>query len=77
MKYGFTNKFTTGHFNLRDSFDIPDGTAVEYGIRDCNGIPYLEWVLPANIAAQLSGNEHDSRYRFVVIHPDNVKESRA
>lgn len=75
MKHGKTNKFTTGHFNLRDSFDIPQGTPVVFGAPDCDGNPFQEWTLAENIARELSGNSHDSKYRFVVVRPENVKES--
>lgn len=75
MQRGITNKFTTGHFSLRDSFDIPQGTQVVYGAKDCNGQPFLNWTLPENVARDLSGNSHDSAHRFVVVHADHVTVS--
>lgn len=75
MKHGVTNKHTTGHFNLRGSFNIPQGTPVVFGAKDCNGDPFLQWTLPEKVAAELSGNTHDSGYRFVVVHPEHVTES--
>lgn len=75
MRHGITNKHTTGHFNLRDSFDIPQGTPVIYGAADCDGKPFPHWALPEETARKLSGNSHDSRYRFAVVHPDHVTES--
>ena len=72
MEYGVTNKYTTGHFNLRDSFDIPEGTPVVRGEPDCNGDPFPLWTLPKEVAMQLSGNSHDSLHRFVSVHPDHV-----
>ena len=50
MKHGITNKFTTGHFTLRDSFDIPQGTPVVYGERDCDGNHFPHWTLPESVA---------------------------
>lgn len=75
MKHGITNKFTTGHFTLRDSFDIPQGTPVVYGERDCDGNHFPHWTLPESVARELSGNSHDSQYRFVTVHLDHVTES--
>lgn len=72
MKHGFTNKHTTGHFSLRDSFDIPEGTPVVYGAPDCDGKPFPHWVLTEETAHNLSGNSHDAKHRFVSIHPDHV-----
>lgn len=69
---GKTNKLTTGHFNLRDSFDIPEGTQVEFGAADCDGNPFQFWTLTETAARELSGNVHDSAHRFVVVHSDNV-----
>jgi hypothetical protein len=75
MRYGVTNKHTTGHFSLRDSFDIPKGTRVVFGALDCGGVPFEGWTLPEKVARDLSGNEHDAAHRFVVVHPDNVTEA--
>lgn len=76
MRHGKTNKYTTGNFNLRDdSFDIPEGTPVVYGAPDCDGKPFPQWVLSEETARDLSGNSHDSRHRFIVVHPENVTES--
>jgi hypothetical protein len=72
METGYTNKHTTGHFSLRDSFDIPEGTKVIYGVKDCYGELFPHWVLEVETAIELSGNEHDSIHRFVVVHPDHV-----
>lgn len=77
MKRGVTNKFTTGHFSLRESFDIPEGTPVVFGARDCDGKPFLHWVLSEQTALELSGNAHDSKYRFVSVHPDHVTETES
>lgn len=75
MQHGLTNKPTTGHFDLQDSFDIPAGTPVVFGAPDCDGNPFPRWTLPESVARELSGNAHDSKYRFVSVHADNVKES--
>jgi len=72
MKYGVTNKYTTGHFTLRDGFEIPEGTPVVWGESNCKGELFPYWTLPVEIAMQLSGNRHDSMHRFVVVHPDHV-----
>ncbi|PTX49105.1 hypothetical protein IQ03_04801 [Gemmobacter caeni] len=72
MKTSVTNKFTTGHYGLRDTFDIPEGTPVIFGAPDCEGKPFPHWTLSVETAAQLSGNLHDSAHRFVVVHPDHV-----
>ena len=72
MRHGKTNKFTTGFFELRDNFEIPEGTPVVYGAKDCDGKPFPHWVLAEETAARLSGNSHDSKYRFVCVHPDHV-----
>jgi hypothetical protein len=74
MRHGVTNKFTTGHFSLRDSFDIPAGTPVFFGLPDCNGEPFPHWALDEKTAFALSGNAHDSTNRFVVVHSDHVTE---
>ena len=74
MRRGVTNKYTTGHFTLRDSFDIPEGTPVVWGEPDCKGELFPHWTLPGDVALKLSGNSHDSRHRFVVVHPDHVTE---
>jgi hypothetical protein len=75
MKHGATTCFTTGHFSLRDSFDIPAGTPVVFGLPDCNGRPFPHWALAEATARALSGNAHDSAHRFVAVHSDHVKES--
>lgn len=72
MKTSVTNKITTGHFSLRDSFDIPAGTPVIFGAPDCDGKPFAYWVLAEETAARLSGNPHDAARRFIVVHPDHV-----
>ena len=72
MQLGKTNRFTTGHFGLRDSFDIPAGTPVVFGQPDCDGQPFPHWALEEHTARGLSGNAHDSAHRFVVVHADNV-----
>lgn len=74
MKRGTTNKPTTGNFGeVRGAvFDIPEGTRVVYGAPDCDGNPFPHWTLPEHTARALSGNEHDSRHRFVSIHADHV-----
>jgi len=72
MKTSVTNKFTTGSFCLRSSFDIPEGTPVVFGERDCDGQVFPHWVLTMEAAKALSGNEHDSARRFVVVHEDHV-----
>lgn len=72
MKPGTTNKHTTGHFSLRDSFDIPEGTRVVYGAKDCDGQLFPHWVLPEHVARELSGNSHDAAHRFVTVHADHV-----
>lgn len=76
MRHGITNKFTTGHFNLRDSFDIPQGTPATWGLPDCDGNPFPHWALSEKTARDLSGNSHDSAHRFVTIHPDHVTENK-
>ena len=72
MKFGTTNKHTTGHFTLRDSFDIPEGTRVVYGAPDCDGQPFPHWTLPEHVARDLSGDSHDAAHRFVTVHADHV-----
>jgi len=75
VKHGLTNRFTTGHFGLRDSFEIPAGSPVVFGLPDCDGKPLPHWALTEETARALSGNAHDSAHRFVIVHPDNVKEN--
>jgi len=75
MRHGITNKHTTGYFNLRECFDIPQGTPVIYGAADCEGKAFPHWTLSQETAFKLSDNSHDSQYRFVVVHPDHVTES--
>lgn len=72
MKFGTTNTFTTGSFGGRISFDIPEGTRLVWGAKDCDGQPFPHWTLPEHIARELSGNTHDAAHRFVTVHSDHV-----
>jgi len=67
MKTGKTRVDLIGSFGWRDEFTIPAGTIVQYGARDCMGEPFDRWTLPEIVARELSGNDHDSSHRFVII----------
>ena len=73
MKTGVTRKPLIGSFGFRDSFDIPAGTRVVFGARDCDGNPFQKWTLPESVARDLSGNAHDSAYRFVIVESCYVR----
>lgn len=54
-------------------FDIPAGTRVINNARDCDGEIFPHWVLPVDVATELSQNEHDSKHRFIIIDESNVR----
>ena len=72
MKTGKTLVDIQASFGWRDTFTIPAGTIVQYGARDCDGIPFDKWALPEKVAAELSGNEHDAKHRFVIVPSEYV-----
>ena len=72
MKTGKTRVDVQASFGWRDEFTIPAGTIVQYGARDCDGNPFNKWTLPQKVAAELSGNEHDSKHRFVIVPSEYV-----
>jgi len=76
MKYGKTNKYLVFDFGFvrGPMYQMPPGTPVVYGQKDCDGDPFPHWTLPEHIARELSGNGHDSKHRFVVVHPDHIEE---
>jgi hypothetical protein len=76
MEYvnGYIKRATTGQFcGPITKFDIPEGTRVVHNATDCDGNLFPHWVLPVGVARELSGNDHDSAHRFVIIPDDNVQ----
>ena len=73
LKFGTTTKDLTASFGWRDEFKVPAGTQVEFGAPNCDGNPFRSWTLPSSTAAELSGNTHDAKYRFITIPSEYVR----